>query len=333
MASKKEPLDPFIGSEYPLAIGSKKQGFSLSLTPSNKSLDSILQVFSKELDEEKITKIGLAIEKWVRKFNSTLPNTVQQVLYPKTGMRGISGSKLHLDRGFDETKAGKGFVYEYNLSMKFGPVAKYYGGVQEYGRPVGTGKRRSKYYMVPVRSEFPATTNMTPAIIKSKLSEDGVFWAPRGVGNFGVDRSGLKVKYVFQYTGKGKGYNRNKPNSAGGINNEGKRNAMAAAEKSVRAGRQRTSSKVVAKARMASMAKLIFLAYPWSSGVPGIPGGSKGKYSRVGHNRPLPVFSDPLVQQVTSRKMRGRGEASRWFSVNLIHNAKHLDTYLKQAFS
>jgi len=303
-----------------LDLGSKKSGFTLSFSPDSKrrggaSLGATLTTFDKlDLPDEALQSVQNAVRRWVRdRLQPRIPKVVRRVLYERSGKLATE-PQVSVGSYESAESRGKHNVYEFKIAMNLGKAMKY-GGVQEYGR-AAKGKRKSKYYMVPLAKSFPQTKEWTRSAIEAALSEPGVFWAPRGDNNFGEDKSGRPVKYVFQLKK--------------GLRPRYKK-AMAKGLDKARAGMiNRAANKkgtaLSAKEELKSWAKLLFLAYPrpYVTGIPGSGHFQSKKIRETFNTAALSKFN------IGAGKLKGRGagEASRWYSRSLAAEAGSLDQYM-----
>lgn len=265
--------------------------------------DSV-KVFAERLQIQKSFEEGSAgifygaVERWRRQsFNARLPRLISQALWSRTPAgrhtQSLSNSTLEWVHGPLE-EPGRERTYLYHLRMKMPGHAAEYGYTQEVGRPANAAMVSGKYYLVPLLAAFG---NERHVDIKKELDDPNVWFLPRGENNFGTDRAGRKVKYVFRFKNK-------------------RSKAASQARAKAKAG-----DKVGSKNDLKGKGTLLFLAYPDSS--TGIPGASRGKYAKK-----TPKLASPMVRSFGFSPVPG-AQASRWFTYSLIKTIPTLDKFLR----
>jgi hypothetical protein len=257
--------------------------------------------------------------RWVKFLNSkTIPSVVSRVLNVRSGTLRRATARLVDARGKTE---GAG-VYDFSIDVSLPGRSRSYGGVQEYGRAEGGGTTKAKYYMVPLSRQWGRSSAWTRARLNRELSKPGIFWMPRGEGNYMEDRAGRDVKFVFQMN----------PNLAAKYKKGKFERALIKSRQRIIAKASREKKKKIGKEltrgeSLKSWAKLLFLAYPDTvTSIPGTSAYARSQGSRVSNYR-----AGILPAGIGGGQIRGRGpgEASRWWSRSLVEAAPELQKYMK----
>lgn len=244
-----------------------------------------------------------AINRWrTQRFNARLPHLLRQALFIRSGggrhEDSLTGSTLEWAGQGPEDSSGRERTYLYHMRMVMPKHAAEYGYTQEVGRKGGS-PAKGKYYMVPLLSAYGRKKHVD---VRKELEDPNVWLLPRGDNNFGVDKAGRAVKYVYRF-------------------NRVKKTKKAQAERSVARAQQKVA-KNTDKESLRGRGTLLMLAYPY--GTTGIPGASRGRFAKK-----VPKLASPLVRNFGFSSTGGI-QASRWFTYSLIKTVPSLDTFLKE---
>jgi hypothetical protein len=304
----------------------KKGGFSLSFSPNFEArggsrLLTDVTTFDRTLDAPGLRN---AMTRWVQQsLNAHIPMVVKRVLLQRSGRLAQARAWISsIDHQGGEREEKSVFTIRVNLGG-----AMMYGGTQEHGRKSKT-RSGSGYYMVPISKNFETKNTLwNQATISAALNRPGVFWAPKGKGNYFTDKRGNPVKYVFQMNEAFRA--KYKRGAAAGRIAKGITAARNAAISEAEKQKQRTQKKSLSKReKLKQWAKILFVAYP--KHITSIPGESA--YAKR-PERSASISNSPAAKEFMRLNKDqdrgfGPGEASRWWSRALAESVKDLDKHI-----